>query len=105
MKEKDTIVACGGWFKREVRFRPLHLVAKACALVSSTFTGVIGSLTAYVWFYDGRRPEDFLVNTSGIGVGLTLALVALTVFIGKGEKERKVTVTTRNPHYDPKCLY
>jgi hypothetical protein len=105
VKATDGIVACGGWFKREVRFKLLYLVAGAAALVSAIFTGVVGSITVYILFHDRVRPESFLLNATGVGAVVTLILVALTVFIGKREKERQITVTTRNPHCDPKCLY
>jgi hypothetical protein len=105
VKATNGIVACGGWFEREIRFKLFHLVACAAALASAIFTGIIGSITAYIWFHYRIRPESFLLNATGLGAVVTLILVVLTVFIGKKEKERQITVTTRNLHCDPKCLY
>ena len=105
MKTTDAIVACGGWFKREVRFKPLHLVVGACALASVMFTGVIGSIAVFVWIHAHVTPDAFLLRSSAIGLIVTPCLIALTVLVGKRERERKVTVLEANRHTDPRCLY
>jgi hypothetical protein len=105
MKVEDSIVACGGWFKREIRFKPFHLLVGAAALGTGLLTGIAGSITAYVWLHDNVTPEAFLLKSSGLGLLATLILIGLTIFIGKNERERKVTVLEANRKTDPRCLY
>lgn len=105
MKATDAIVACGGWFRREIRFKPLHLLCGAAALGSGMYTGVVGSITAFVWLHDHAAPDASLLRTSAIGIVVTICLIALTVFVGRREKERKVTVLEANQNQDPRCLY
>jgi hypothetical protein len=105
MKASDTIVACGGWFRRDIRFKPFHLLAGVAALASGMFTGVVGSVTAYVWLHDKAVPETFLVRSAGLGLLITPVLIGVTSLIGKKEWERKITVLEANRKTDPRCLY
>jgi hypothetical protein len=105
MKTTDDIVARGGWFKREIRFKPLHLLCGATALGSGMYTGVIGSIAAFVWFHDRVVPDAFLFRSSVIGTVATIFLIVLTLFVGRREKERKVAVPEANQNTDPRCLY
>lgn len=105
MNPSDAIVACGGWFRREICFKPFYLLAGTAALGAGLFTAVAGSITLYVWLHDGAMPEAFLLMSSGIGLFSTLLLSGLTVVIGKKERQRKIAVMEANRKTDPRRLY
>jgi cytochrome bd-type quinol oxidase subunit 1 len=82
-KKESAIVAWGGWFKREIRFKPFHFIAGTASLISGTFTGIVGGITAYDWFVGEVKPESLLLKSTCVGMIVTLCLIVLTTIIGK----------------------
>ncbi|MFA5203199.1 MAG: hypothetical protein WC708_02245 [Lentisphaeria bacterium] len=91
--------------KRKIPFKPLHLLAGAAALGSGMYTGVVGSLTVFVWIHDRVTPDALLIKSSIVGATVTFGLILLTVFVGKREKGWRITVSETNRHSDPRRLY